>query len=135
MTCCTDGNIHATAGVISVAEAADGSITIEFDDKRGPRIALTKSAGGFFRAVVQVGGLNPQRDASPDERRLGVESLSPPTVKGKTHREVLDATSMAVLASIHSTEGEYPSPGELAMMHLRLTLSMRSALRALGEEL
>ncbi|MFO7179584.1 MAG: hypothetical protein DIU78_012880 [Pseudomonadota bacterium] len=107
--------------------------TVTYDAPHSPRVTLTKD-GSVYTAVIEVEGLDPQRDTSADERRVGVRSLNPPTVRATSSRRLIDAACRAVAASATSTLGETGGPGGLAMTHWLVTRAVKEALRLLGED-
>jgi hypothetical protein len=107
--------------------------TVTYDAPHSPRVTLTKD-GSVYTAVIEVEGLDPQRDTSADERRIGVRSLNPPTVRATSSRRLIDAACRAVAASATSTLGETGGPGGLAMTHFLVTRAVKMAIRALGED-
>ena len=110
------------------------AVTVVYDAPHSPRVTLTKD-GRVYSAVIEVEGLDPQRGTNGDERRLGIRSLNPPTVRATTHRKLIDAACRAVASSATSTlDGDNGGPGGLAMTHFLVTRAVKMAIRALGED-
>ena len=116
--------------------------TVEYDPIWGPRVTLTADEDGGFTAVIEVAGNAPQRGTTAEEREAGITSLDPPTVVVSaletpydTHRALIDGAWRAVASAASSTTGESGGPGGLIMTCLRVTMTMRHALRLLDEEI
>lgn len=107
--------------------------TVVYDATHSPRVTLTKD-GTVYTAVIEVEGLNPQRGTNGDERRLGIRSLNPPTVRATTQRKLIDAACRAVAGSATSTLGDTGGPGGLLMTHFLVTRAVKMAIRGLGED-
>lgn len=115
--------------------------TSSYDSTGTPRVTLTRE-GGFYEATLEVTGLDPQRDLTAEERRVGITSLNPPTVRireqkteAKSHRRLIDACQRAVTASATSTLGSTGGPGGLLLTHFRVALAVRAAIRGLDEDI
>jgi hypothetical protein len=108
--------------------------TATFESIATPRVTISSELG-LFTAVVEVDGLDPDRDVSIDEESLGIVSLEPPTVQAKTHRDLIDGCQRAVQTAISSTTGERGGPAAMVMTALRVAIGVRGALRKLGEEI
>lgn len=116
--------------------------TVTVDETGLPRVTLSLD-GEFYRAVLEVEGLDPQRGTTAEERAIGVQSLNPPTIRVRkrrraadTHRALIDAAFRAVSVSATSTlDGDNGGPGGLLMTYLRVSRGMRQAIRALGEDI
>ena len=107
-----------------------------------PRVTLTRDDGGSFDCVIEIEGLEPARAITTEERRLGIVSLDPPTLRiqavrsrYQTHRNLIAAGCRAVIASVESTTGDAGGIGEIAMAYMRTAWAIRSALRLLDEEI
>jgi len=118
------------------------STSVVYDASTGPKVTLTRTDAGGFQCVLEVDGLEPQRATTAEERAVGITSLDPPTVviapqatSAKTHRALIDASWRAVSASATSTTGETGGVAGLLMTCLRVTMSVRHALRLLEEEI
>jgi len=86
--------------------------------------------------------LSPQRDLTAEEKRAGITSLNPPTVKVRarlkradTNRALIDACCRAVGAAGWATTGETGGPAGVLMTYLRTSLAVRGALRLLAAQL
>jgi hypothetical protein len=106
-----------------------------------PIVTLFKE-GDFWKLTLEVEGLDPQRNASAEERSLGIKSLSPPEIRVRarrkpadTHRALIDIGTRAVSAAATSTTGETGGPGGILMSYLRTATAIRWALRAFGEDI
>lgn len=116
--------------------------TVTYDPAWGPTVTLTVRDDGGVDAVVDVDGLEPQRDTTVEERAAGITSLDPPTVsvaaastRYDTQRAVLDASWRAVCASATSTLGDSGGPAAMLLTCLRVTMAVRHALRLAGEDI
>jgi hypothetical protein len=107
--------------------------TVTYDAVWSPKVTLTKD-GNVYSAVIEVEGLDPQRETSAEERRAGISSLNPPTVRATSARRLIDAACRAVAASATSTTGESGGPGGLAMSYFLTARSVKQAIRLLGED-
>ena len=107
--------------------------TVVVDEVWSPRVTLTKE-GDAYEAVIEVEGLDPQRGTSADERRVGIRSLNPPTVRATSSRRLIDAACRAVAASATSTTGETGGPGGLLMTYFHVARAVKHAIRALDED-
>ena len=114
---------------------------VVYDTDGLPRITLTIEPG-YFQAVLEVEGLDPQRSTTEEERRVGIQSLNPPTVRvraqtvrSKSHRALIDASCRAVASSAASTLGDNGGPGGLLLTYYRVARGLREALRQLGEDI
>jgi hypothetical protein len=103
--------------------------TYTFDGLSVPSVSLTVEP--YFRAVITVLGLSPQRTLTAEERLGGIESLSPPTVSAKTVPELLELGVRAVLASVEAS-GTEVTPDMLAVVSYSVSHSLRSALLLAG---
>jgi hypothetical protein len=108
--------------------------TVTFDSILTPRVTVTKD-GDLFTAVVEVEGLNPVRDISPEETALGITALDPPTVQARSHRSLIDGCQRAVEASATSTLGDRGGPAAIYRTRLRVAIGVRNALRKLDEDI
>jgi len=116
--------------------------TIVYDRPGAPRVTLTRTDQGAFEATVEVEGLEPQRETTPEERFAGILSLNPPTVRARPrrdarqmHRALIAAACRAVVAAATSTTGTTGGPGAIVCTYLRVSLAMRQALRLLDEDI
>lgn len=118
------------------------STIVIYDGVDAPKITLTKDDVGGYTAIIEIEGLEPQRDTTAEERAAGIDSLDPPSIsvgkrstEAKTHRALLDASWRAVSASATSTlGGDTGGPVGLVMTCLRVTAAVRHALRMLDED-
>jgi hypothetical protein len=108
--------------------------TVVYDSVGSPRVTLSKT-GDTFDCILEVDGLEPDRDTTAEERAFGIRSLNPPTVRARTLRALIDAAVRAVQASATSTAGETGGPGGLLMTHYRVARAVRTALRLLDEDI
>jgi len=106
-----------------------------FDSIATPRVTVDVDAEGFYTAVVEIDGLNPNRYVSFEEKSLGITSLSPPTVTSDDIRALIDGCRRATLAAVTSTTGTRGGPGALLMLGLRTVMGVRAALRKLDEDI
>jgi hypothetical protein len=105
-----------------------------YDSYGAPRVTLSRK-DGVFTAVIEVDGLAPYRTESAEERKVGITSLTPPTVQTKNLRELISSGSLAVQASMFATPGDTSGPGDLAMVHYRTARAIRAALRMIDEDI
>jgi hypothetical protein len=113
------------------------------DTPRDPKVTLTRSTNGKLTAVIEVAGLTPDRAPNAEERKLGITSLDPPTVesrsradRNKTLRVLLDGSWRAVAEAVAATPGQAAlTPADLATIGHRVTMAVRAALRAVGEDI
>lgn len=118
------------------------STTVTFDPSWGPKVTLMVNDAGDIEATIEVAELEPTRDTTTEERAAGITSLDPPTISIRalasrydTCRAAIEAASRAVAASAEMTDGfAGATPGELTMMHQRVTATMREALRKADED-
>jgi hypothetical protein len=108
--------------------------TVVYEGFGAPKVTLSKE-GAQFSATIEVAGLAPYRSTTAEERGVGISSLSPPTVATKSITELVSSSSLAVQASMFATPGLSPGPGDLSMVHFRVSRAVRAALRKLGEEI
>lgn len=108
--------------------------SVVYDSFGAPRVTLAREKG-VFTAVIEVDGLAPYRTESAEERKVGITSLVPPTVKTKNLRELISSGSLAVQASMFATPGDTIGPGDLAMAHYRVARAIRAALRLIDEDM
>jgi len=116
------------------------STTVTFENAVTPRVTLTLDEG-VYTAVIEVDGVAPQRAVTAEELSLGVRSLDPPTVRIRqrrdpldTWRDLVDLAQLAVSAAITSTTGTTGGPVGILFTYLRVSIGVRGALRALGED-
>ena len=109
------------------------AVTVVYDAVHSPKVTLTKT-GTVYEAVIEVEGLEPQRGTSADERRAGIRSLNPPTVRATKTRKLIDAACRAVAASATSTTGETGGPGGLLMTYYLTARAVKEAIRLLDED-
>jgi len=121
--------------------------SVVYDSYGAPRINLSRK-DGVFTAVIDVEGLAPYRTETAEERKVGISSLVPPTIKTKNLLELISSGSLAVQASAFATPGvgfeidangtpgrTLIGPGDLAMMHFRTARALRAALRLIDEDI
>jgi len=108
--------------------------SVVYDSFGAPRVTLTRE-DGVFTAVIEVDGLAPYRTESAEERKVGITSLVPPTVKTKNLRELISSGSLAVQSAAFATPDNGLGPQDLAMMHFRTTRAIRAALRMIDEDI
>ncbi len=109
--------------------------SIVYDAKDSPRVTLAR-VGGQYDVTIEVDGLAPDRSVTAEERQVGITSLEPPTVHAKTTGQLIESGSRAVQAAAMVTPGvgDTLGPGELAMMHYRVSRALRVALRKIDED-
>lgn len=108
--------------------------TYAFDLRGFPRATVTREDDGSFRCVVDnIDGLAPTRTVSSEEAALGILLLDPPTIVADTAAELVDATEHAVAEAVDATDRE-STPAEYLMITLRTGIAVKTALRALGED-
>jgi hypothetical protein len=112
---------------------SDKSVTYDATDS--PKVTLAR-VGGIYEATIEVDGLAPDRTTTAEERRAGILSLEPPTVRTKTPARLIESGSRAVQAAAMVTPelGDTLTPGDLAMFHYRVARSLRVALRMIDED-
>ena len=69
-----------------------------------PRVTISTVKEGYS-ARVEVLGIAPKRDISPEERFAGISGLNPPMVTARTRAELIRRAIRATLAAIDSTDG------------------------------
>ena len=69
-----------------------------------PRVTVSTAKEGYS-ARVEILGIAPKRDISPEERFAGIASLNPPTVTARTRAELIRRAIRATLAAVESTDG------------------------------
>lgn len=105
-----------------------------FEREGTPRATVTRDDAGEFLAVIDsIDGLAPSRTVSPEERELGISSLSPITVVARTADELLERVLFAVGEAVDATDRD-STPMELLMIRLRTRVAVANALRALQED-
>jgi hypothetical protein len=116
-------------------------VTVTYDVIGRPKTTVT-SSDLFFEAVIEVDGLDAQRDTTAEERALGVRSLTPPRVIVRkrraakdSHRALITAAQRAVVGAATSTTGENGGPSGLLFTHVRVAMAIRAALRMLKEDI
>jgi hypothetical protein len=105
---------------------------VTFECAASPRATITDNGGSLTCVIDQVSDLNPQRSVSAYERRIGIRSLYPPTVRSRNPRYLIDLAQHAVDASAEATTGETGGPGGITMLRYRVAMAVRGALRELG---
>lgn len=105
-----------------------------FESPGLPRATVTREDDGAFSCVVdQIDGLSPTRTVSTEETVLGITSLNPPTCVAATALELADLAEHMVAEAIDATDRE-STPAEWLMIHLKVGMAVKGALRALGED-
>jgi hypothetical protein len=104
---------------------------VQFECAMSPRATVTDSDGSYTCVIDQITDLNPQRSVSLSERRIGIRSLFPPTVRSRDPRQLIDLAQHAVDAAAEATLGETGGPGAIVMLRYRVATAVRGALREL----
>ena len=105
-----------------------------FESNGLPRATVTREDDGSFSCVVdQIDGLAPTRTMSQEEIAMGITSLDPPTCVADTAAELVDVAELAVCEAVDATDRE-STPAEWLMISLRVGMSVKGALRAMGED-
>lgn len=122
--------------------------SIVYESAGSPKVTLSRTRG-LFDLVIEVDGIAPYRSTTAEERRVGITSISPPTVHAKNLAQAISSGSRAVQAAIFATPGvgfdqavaartgelePLVPAGDLAMVHYRTTRAIRAALRSIGED-
>jgi hypothetical protein len=95
-----------------------------------PRVTVSTIKDGYS-ATVEILGLSPKRDISPEERFSGIASLNPPRVVAKTRHELIRRAIRATLASVESTDGTL-APNTMAAVAYGVDFATRNAFEAMG---
>ena len=97
-----------------------------------PRVTVSEFRDRY-RMTVEISGLAAKRTISAEERRDGIESLSPPTVVARSRFECIRLAQRAVAAAIMSTDGSL-TPSDLGAIGFTVDWAARNAFEKLGIE-
>lgn len=114
------------------------SETVVYDIANRPKVTITRDDDDGLLAVVEIEGLEPQRDTTEEERSAGITSLDPPTVfvedgndRPTVVRTLIDGCVRAVSASATSTLGDTGGAYGRVCSAIRVAGAVRQALRLL----
>lgn len=111
------------------------------DPSWGPKVTLTRDAGGTLTATLEVEGLAPQRLPNSEEQGAGITSFDPVTVfvgdspvRKETCVGLVKIATRALWSAIASTDGATPTAKGLSMIALRTSMAVSKALREIDED-
>lgn len=118
------------------------STTVTYSPAWGPDVELTVDDAGGISCTLTLDELEPTRDVTAAEQAIGITSLDPPTVSVRaransydTHRALIDAAKLAVLAASEATDGDSGGPGGMLLSNLRVSMAVRHCLRLADEDI